>query len=54
MSADAAEWIATVVADQCPNATLCADAFHMVMRATDALDVVRSGYCPPLPGRQTG
>ena len=41
VSADAAEWIATVVADRCPNATLCADAFHMVMWATDALDVVR-------------
>ena len=25
VSADAAEWIATVVAEQCPNATLCAD-----------------------------
>lgn len=41
VSADAAEWIATVVADRCPHATLCADAFHMVMWATDALDVVR-------------
>ena len=41
VSADAAEWIATVVADRCANATLCADAFHMVMWATDALDVVR-------------
>ncbi len=41
VSADAAEWIATVVAERCPNATLCADAFHMVMWATDALDVVR-------------
>lgn len=41
VSADAAEWIATVVADRCPNATQCADAFHMVKWATDALDVVR-------------
>jgi transposase len=41
VSADAAEWIATVVAEQCPNATLCADAFHMVSWATRALDDVR-------------
>ena len=41
VSADAAEWIATVVADRCPNATLCADAFHMVGWATKALDDVR-------------
>ena len=41
VSADAAEWIATVVAERCPNATLCADAFHMVAWATKALDEVR-------------
>ena len=41
VSADAAEWIATVVAERCPNATLCADAFHMVSWATRALDEVR-------------
>jgi transposase len=41
VSADAAEWIATVVAERCPNATLCADAFHMVSWATRALDDVR-------------
>ena len=41
VSADAAEWIATVVAEQCPNATLCADPFHMVAWATAALDEVR-------------
>lgn len=41
VSADAAEWIATVVAEQCPNATLCADPFHMVAWATGALDEVR-------------
>lgn len=41
VSADAAEWIATVVAQRCPNATLCADPFHMVKWATDALDEVR-------------
>lgn len=41
VSADAAEWIATVVAERCPNAVRCADAFHVVAWATDALDEVR-------------
>lgn len=30
-----------VVAERCPNAVRCADAFHVVARATDALDMVR-------------
>ena len=30
VSADAAEWIADVVAERCPNATVCIDAFHVV------------------------
>src|SRR6266545_8265925 len=33
--------IADVVAARCPNATLCMDPFHVVSRATDALDEVR-------------
>jgi transposase len=41
VSADAAEWIAAVVQDRCPNAIRCADAFHVVAWATDALDEVR-------------
>jgi transposase len=41
VSADAAEWIAVVVAERCPNAIRCADAFHVVAWATDALDEVR-------------
>ena len=41
VSADAAEWIARVVAERCPNAIRCADAFHVVAWATDALDEVR-------------
>ena len=41
VSADAAEWIAAVVAERCPNAVRCADAFHVVAWATDALDEVR-------------
>ena len=44
VSADAAEWIATVVAQQCPNVTLCADPFHMVAWATAALDEVRRNH----------
>jgi transposase len=41
VSADAADWIAKVVAERCPNALRCADAFHVVAWATDALDEVR-------------
>ena len=41
VSADGAEWIETVVGQRCPNAVRCADPFHVVRWATDALDVVR-------------
>ena len=41
ISADAADWIAAVVAERCPDAVLCADPFHVVAWATDALDEVR-------------
>jgi transposase len=41
VSADAADWIAAVVAARCPNAVRCADAFHVVRWATRALDDVR-------------
>lgn len=41
VSADAADWIADVVAARCPNATLCLDAYHVVAWATEALDSVR-------------
>lgn len=41
VSADAAEWIANVVAARCPNAELCMDPFHTVQWATRALDEVR-------------
>jgi transposase len=41
VSADAADWIADVVAERAPNAIRCADAFHVVAWATDALDEVR-------------
>jgi transposase len=41
VSADGAEYIAKVVAERCPNATVCADPFHVVSWATKALDEVR-------------
>ena len=41
VSADAAAWIATVVAEKCPNAVRVADPFHGLMWATDALDEER-------------
>ena len=41
VSADAAQWIADVVADRAPQATYCLDSFHLVAWATDALDRVR-------------
>src|SRR5665648_440686 len=41
VSADGADWIATVVAARCLNAVRCADPFHVVKWATDALDEVR-------------
>jgi transposase len=41
VSADAATWIANAVRAHCPNAVVCADAFHVVAWATDALDEVR-------------
>ena len=41
VSADGADWIAMVIAERCPNAVLCADPFHVVRWATDALDAVR-------------
>ncbi|MBU6496545.1 MAG: ISL3 family transposase [Acidobacteria bacterium] len=41
VSADGAPWITKVVTERCPTATLCADIFHVVQWATEALDVVR-------------
>jgi len=41
VSADAAQWIADEVALHCPNAVRCADPFHIVAWAGDALDQVR-------------
>ena len=41
VSADGADFIATMVAKNCPGAVRCADPFHVVRWATEALDVVR-------------
>ena len=41
VSADQADWIAHVVAERCPDAVRCADPFHVVTWAIDALDDVR-------------
>jgi transposase len=41
VSADAADWIAKVVAERCPKAVRVMDPFHVVQWATDALDQVR-------------
>ena len=41
VSADQAPWIAEMVTERCPNAVQCADPFHIVQWATEALDEVR-------------
>ena len=41
ISADAADWVAEVVAERCPQAVQCADPFHVVAWATEALDEIR-------------
>lgn len=41
VSADGADWVADVVDQRCPGAQRCADPFHVVRWATEALDAVR-------------
>ncbi|MEV0705220.1 ISL3 family transposase [Saccharopolyspora sp. NPDC050389] len=41
VSADAAQWIGETVARRAPNAIRCADPFHVVAWATEALDAER-------------
>jgi transposase len=41
VSVDAADWIADVVTERCPGAIRCADPFHVVAWATEALDAER-------------
>lgn len=52
VSADMADWIARVVALRAPNAVRCADPFHVVAWATDALDVERRRAWNQASGRQ--
>lgn len=52
VSVDAAPWIANVVAERCPNATLCIDPFHVVVWVTKALDDVRRGMWNDLRRRK--
>jgi len=52
VSADGAEWIGKVVAQTCPQAIRCADPFHVVAWATDALDVVRREAWNTATGRR--
>jgi len=53
VSADQADRIAEVVTERCPAAVQCADAFHVVKWATEALDEVRrqAWTRPAAPGR---
>jgi transposase len=41
VTSDAAGWIGSVVTRYCPDAVRCADPFHVVAWATEALDTVR-------------
>lgn len=52
VSADMADWIARVVARRAPNAERCADPFHVVAWATDALDVERRRAWNAASGRR--
>jgi transposase len=54
VSADGADWIARVVAERCPDAIRCADPFHVVAWATDALDEVRREAWNSAAGRTRG
>jgi transposase len=42
ISADGANWIAAAAAERCPNAVRCADPFHVVKWASEALADVRA------------
>jgi len=41
VTADGARWIASCVAEYCPNAKRCIDPFHVVAWANDTVDTVR-------------
>ena len=52
VSADMADWIARVVAPRAPNAVRCADPFHVVAWAIDALDIERRRAWNAAAGRR--
>ena len=52
VSADMADWIAKTVAARAPNAIRCADPFHVVAWAIEALDVERRRAWNQAKGRQ--
>jgi len=53
VSADMADWIAKTVARRAPNAIRCADPFHVVAWAIEALDVERRRAWNQASGRKT-
>ena len=52
ISCDLAPWIAQVVADRVPQAAVCADPFHIVAWAGEALDAVRRQVWNEAAGRR--
>lgn len=52
ISCDLAPWIAQVVADRVPQAVVCADPFHIVAWAGEALDAVRRQVWNEAAGRR--
>ncbi len=52
VSADMADWIARVVARRAPNAIRCADPFHVVAWAIEALDIERRRAWNQASGRR--
>lgn len=52
VSADMAEWIAKTVARRAPNAIRCADPFHVVAWAIEALDIERRRAWNQAAGRK--
>ena len=54
VSADAAPWIARSVTAHCPHAVRCADPFHIVAWAVDAMDQVRRDAWNTAAGRRRG
>jgi transposase len=52
VSCDMAEWVTRPIAERCPGAEVCLDAFHVVKLATDALDEIRREVWNEAQGRR--